>query len=544
MFARLSQDEEAFFKQKSRVQWLQLGDKNTAFFHKSIIHRQCRNSITRLKDADGRLIMDPQAIGNMAVTHFKNILSSPSSAHIQYISQCFPKRMSEEASNHAGRPITKEEIKEALFSISDGKAPGPDGFTASFFKQAWDLINHDFTNAVLYFFSTGNLLRGFNATRLALIPKSEAPESLNDYRPISCCNVVYKCIAKVIAGRLKASLAEVVGPSQTAFLPGRQIVDAVLLTQELLHNYHKKGSGPPRCALKVDLRKAFDTVDWNFILEGLAAVGIPPNMCGWIRTCLSTASFSISLNGELHGFFRSSRGIRQGDPMSPYLFAIAMEGLNGILSKARDNANFHFHWRCKRNAITHICFADDLMLFCRGDEGSLGVLKESLDRFANLSGLNINHSKSSIFLAGLSDQLQASLANCMGFSIQTPPVRYLGLPLITTRLTHSDCQPLIDRILSRIKLWTSASLTFAGRLQLIKAVLFSIQVYWSSSLMLPCSVIKKIERTMAAFLWKGVTLSPYGAKVAWSSVCFPTNEGGLGVKRLHIWNKAAITKLL
>ncbi|KAJ6380478.1 hypothetical protein OIU78_027942 [Salix suchowensis] len=111
--------------------------------------------ITRLKDADGRLIMDPQAIGNMAVTHFKNILSSSSSAHIRDISQCFPKRMSEEASNHVGRPITKEEIKEALFSISDGKAPGPDGFTASFFKQAWELINHDFTNDVLYFFSTG-----------------------------------------------------------------------------------------------------------------------------------------------------------------------------------------------------------------------------------------------------------------------------------------------------------------------------------------------------------------------------------------------------
>lgn len=122
------------------------------------------------------------------------------------------------------------------------------------------------------------------------------------------------------------------------------------------------------------------------------------------------------------------------------------------------------------------------------------------------------------------------------------PVRYLGVPLITSRLRHSDCRPLLERILSRIRLWTSASLTYAGRLQLIKSVLFSIQVYWSSMFLLPQATARRIESFLAAFLWKGTSLSHSGAKVAWASLCYPLKEGGLGIKRIQDWNRAAILK--
>ena len=221
-----------------------------------------------------------------------------------------------------------------------------------------------------------------------------------------------------------------------------------------------------------------------------------------------------------------------------------MEGLNGLLKTAEAQQNFHHHWRCHRNTITNICFADDLLLFCRAEESSHQILKDTLVSFAKLSELTINHTKSALFFSMVSIQDREALSNLMGIQLQSPPVRYLGLPLITTRLTYSNCLSLINRITSRIRLWTSASLTYAGHLQLIKAVLFSIQVYWSTSMMLPVSVVKKIESIMASFLWKGVSLSSAGAKVVWNSLCFPMNEGGLGVKRLHIWNQTAITKLL
>jgi hypothetical protein len=340
---------------------------------------------------------------------------------------------------------------------------------------------------------------------------------------------------------LKAALAEVIGPSQSAFLPGRQISDAIHLTQELMHNYHLN-TGPARCALKIDLKKAFDTVSWEYILAGLTAIGIPQSMINWINTCLSTAHYTISINGESHGFFKATRGIRQGDPLSPYLFVLAMEGLGGILHKAAQQTTFRHHWRCKPTNITHVCFADDLMLFCHADIGSIGVLRSSLDSFTKLSGLTINFAKSSMYLSGIDEGMQHTITNWIGIEQRTLPVRYLGIPLISTRLTNTNCIPLLERITSRIKLWTSSSLTYAGRLQLIKSILFSIQVYWSSIFILPCSTLRKIESLLAAFLWRGTSLTTSGAKVAWNSVCYPMQEGGLGIKKLKDWNKAATLK--
>ena len=308
-----------------------------------------------------------------------------------------------------------------------------------------------------------------------------------------------------------------------------------------MHNYHLN-TGPARCALKIDLKKAFDTVSWEYILAGLTAIGIPQSMINWINTCLSTAHYTISINGESHGFFKATRGIRQGDPLSPYLFVLAMEGLGGILHKAAQQTTFRHHWRCKPTNITHVCFADDLMLFCHADIGSIGVLRSSLDNFTKLSGLTINFAKSSMYLSGIDEGMQHTITNWIGIEQRTLPVRYLGIPLISTRLTNTNCIPLLERITSRIKLWTSSSLTYAGRLQLIKSILFSIQVYWSSIFILPCSTLRKIESLLAAFLWRGTSLTTSGAKVAWNSVCYPMQEGGLGIKKLKDWNKAATLK--
>ena len=145
-------------------------------------------------------------------------------------------------------------------------------------------------------------------------------------------------------------------------------------------------------------------------------------------------------------------------------------------------------------------------------------------------------------MSGIDAVLRATIAARLGIQETTLPVKHLGVPLISTRLTHADCIPLVERITSRIKLWTSTSLTYTGRLQLIKSILFSIQVYWSSIFILPGATIKKLESIMAAFLWKGTSLSTAGAKVAWSSICYPLQEGGLGIKRLKAWNKAATIK--
>ena len=161
------------------------------------------------------------------------------------------------------RQVTEDEVKKAMFSIGENKAPGPDGYTSAFFKKSWDVVGDEVTKAVLDFFSNGQILKQINHTILALVPKIDTPNTVLDYRPISCCNVLYKCISKIITDRLKGSLGLLVNINQSAFVPGRKISDNILLTQELMHNYHVD-RGPPRCALKIDIQKAYDTVSWSF----------------------------------------------------------------------------------------------------------------------------------------------------------------------------------------------------------------------------------------------------------------------------------------
>ena len=178
--------------------------------------------------------------------------------------------------------------------------------------------------AVQEFFNSGQLLSEVNTTVISLIPKIPTPNKVTDFRPIACCNVLYKCISKVLTNRLKDGLGDLVDENQSAFIPNRQISDNVMLTQELMRNYHLN-KGPARCAFKVDIQKAYDTVHWGFLRSILTHFGFHTCMVRWIMKCITSVTFSVNVNGEIHGFFKGRRGLRQGDPMSPYLFTLVME---------------------------------------------------------------------------------------------------------------------------------------------------------------------------------------------------------------------------
>ena len=198
--------------------------------------------------------------------------------------------------------------------------------------------------AIADFFSSGCMLREINCTIIALVPKVPNPSSMHDYRPISCCDTIYKCISKIIATRIKRCLPYIISPAQAAFVHGRSIADNILLTQELMKNYHLD-SGPPRCALKIDLMKAYDSIKWGCILDILYAMGTPPTLMRCIKACITTPTFSICVNGELTGFFARKKGVRQGDPLSSFLFLISMEAFSLSLSKAVLHPSFEFHPR-------------------------------------------------------------------------------------------------------------------------------------------------------------------------------------------------------
>lgn len=212
-----------------------------------------------------------------------------------------------------------------------------------------------------------------NSTAISLIPKVPNPTYLRDFRPISYCNTIYKCISKIIANKLSKVIPSLVTIQQSAFVEGRRIGDNILFAQELMRNYHRD-KGSPRCALKVYLLKAYDTINWEFLVATLQATGFPQRVIHWIRECITTARFSININGELCGFFSNSKGLRQGDPMSPYLFAFAMQVFSGLMEEVTTNKNFKFHWKFQKERISHFCFAYDLLILCRGEKGVITLM--------------------------------------------------------------------------------------------------------------------------------------------------------------------------
>ncbi|KAL0307243.1 UNVERIFIED_CONTAM: Retrovirus-related Pol polyprotein from type-2 retrotransposable element R2DM [Sesamum radiatum] len=182
--------------------------------------------------------------------------------------------------------------------------------------------------------------------------------------------------------------------SQNAFVPGRNISDNILLAQELLAGYNQARL-PPRSTIKVDIQKAYDSVEWDFLFEVLKLFNFPARFIGWIEQCVTTASFSISLNGSIYGYFPGARGLRQGDPMSPYLFVLVMEIWTTLLRHRVQMIQFPVSLEMQGTPYSKPCFADDGLLFCKAHIPSVQVIKDTLTEFANMSGLKVNASKKS-----------------------------------------------------------------------------------------------------------------------------------------------------
>ena len=283
--------------------------------------------------------------------------------------------------------------------MPSNKAPGPDGFPVEFYKAAWPVVGKDFIAAVQSFFLYSFMPRSTNATLLSLIPKSPEAERMTDYRHIACCNVVYKVISKILARRLKSTLPSAIELNQCAFVKDRLLLENVLLATKLVKDYHKPGVST-RSAIKLDISKAFDTVQWSFIEDTLRTMGYPDRFVTWIMRCVDTAAFSVSVNGELEGFFSSSRGIRQGCSLSPYFFVIVSNVLFRLLNSAVLNGRIGYHPLCMSIKLTHLSFADDIMVFTNGSPESLEGTIAVFDEFARISGLCVNIANSTVFAAG------------------------------------------------------------------------------------------------------------------------------------------------
>jgi hypothetical protein len=221
--------------------------------------------------------------------------------------------------------------------------------------------------AVQRFFTDGVMPEGVNDTAIVLIPKKSDPEELKDFRPISLCNVIFKVVSKCLVNRLRPVLHDIISPTQSAFIPGRLITDNALMAFECIHTI-QTGSVSRRkfCAYKLDMAKAYDRVDWRFLKGVLAKLSFHSQWIWWVMECVTTVRYSIRFNGQMLDSFTPTRGIRQGDSLSPYLFLFVADGLSCLIRKEIENSALREH-KCRRApGISHLLFTDDCLLFFEG----------------------------------------------------------------------------------------------------------------------------------------------------------------------------------
>jgi len=327
--------EEFFWYQKSRQNWLALGDKNTKYFHASTKQRRAKNKILGILDDNGVWVDNEEDIERVAVDYFENLFSSANMIDPSIVLRDISPSVSSTMNEFLVKEITEEEVKRALFSLNPTKAPGPDGMTALFFQRFWEIIKGDLINMVKNFFSSGIFDEKLNETNICLISKVERPREMSGFRPISLCNVSYKIISKILSLRLKKFLPELISETQSAFVAGRLITDNILIVQE---NFYALRSNPTNrkkfMALKTDMSKTYDRVEWSFLRALMKKMGFDHRWVNWIMQCITSVSYRILINGDPKGRIRPSRGIRQGDPISPYLFILCTEALIAQIRKA------------------------------------------------------------------------------------------------------------------------------------------------------------------------------------------------------------------
>jgi len=260
--------------------------------------------------------------------------------------------------------------------------------------------------------------------------------------------------------------------------------------------------------------------------------------------CVSTTSFSIAINGDLYGFFPGKSGVRQGDPLFPYLFICCMEYLSRMLILACRHPGFLFHPKCSIHDISHLAFADDVLLLSRRDCSSVNGIFQQLTIFGKTAELDINLSKSSIFFGGVSPSQKLSILHTIGFREGCFPFTYLGVPLSPHRLLASQFSPLLHSLELSVQGWIGKHLTFVGRLELLRSVLYGKVQFWLNIFSLLEIVIKQITSICRNFLWTGDVRKSTSILVAWKSVCLPKAEGGLGLFDIKTRNRSFLAKQL
>jgi len=407
-------------------------ETKTQFFHKYANERRARNFIWKIKDDRGGFAVSQEDITKQGVGFFKKQYGRANEIafnDIRWGIDLMPEMFDQEKNKALFRPVDENELLEVMKSFKKDKSPGPDGWSIDFMIHFFYLFKKDLLSMVEASRLSGNIHNHTSSTLIALIPKKDEPESFLDFRPISLCNIIFKIITKIIVVRIKGTPASCLSPNQHAFLKGRNIHDAVASTQECLHSMSVHNSNAT--IMKIDLQKAFDVLDWGYLQSLLAKIDLNSGPIRWIMARIENINYAVLINGCPSPFFRVERGLRQGCPLSPLLFILAIDALSLHINRAVAVKEYIPVKICKQIYISHNLFVDDVLLFAMLSKVTWLCIKSIMDRFQKASGLAINKAKSILYHNGTNETLTSWISQLFGIEsrLLSDGIKYLGFRL-------------------------------------------------------------------------------------------------------------------
>jgi hypothetical protein len=512
---------------RSKAQWVEEGETNSRFFLNLEKYNQELKTITAVKDEQGNILDDPKIIMDHLSNFYKSLYApepiTKDNIDLAYCNNLYDKfvsdiQMSQEDMVDLEADITEKELFEAIKGMPVNKTPGTDGITVEFYKKFWNHIKSPFIRCIKQIFDSGELSSDQKTGIINLIPKPDKDLlQIKNWRPISILNVDYKIITKILASRLKPILPKIIHSDQCGYVLDRLIGENIRIVDDLITYCKTEEIGG--LLVFLDFEKAFDSLDWDFIRHTLEQFGAGPNFRKWIDILYNNINSSVSNNGVISKSFNLKRGIRQGCPISAYIFIMCAELLAQQIRSSKDCQGINI----SNTEFKILQFADDTVLIVNNVD-SLKVGLSIVKEFSVISGLRINRSKTEIFNLGIEDYYINNLLKRIGLKLSVEPIRYLGIWFSKDKILkeYKNFRHKLEKIENLLKMWKRRDLSLKGKITVLKSLAVSQMIFPLTMLAASEDIVKEVETLLYNFLWNGKP-----DRVKRSTMIRDISEGGL-----------------
>ncbi|KAL9987821.1 hypothetical protein ACROYT_G002189 [Oculina patagonica] len=434
-------------------------------------------------------------------------------------------KLDETGKNELEHPLTNEECLHILEQCAKGKCPGSDGLSVEFYLHFWPMLGEELVQSLNYGFEHQHLNITQKQGIIKVIPKKRKDKSyLENWRPLTLLNVDYKIATKAIAHRISKVLPKIINDDQTGYVKDRYIGQNIRLIMDIMKVTELEDI--PGLAIFIDFKKAFDTVDWNFLHKTLQAFNFGPCIQKWIKTFYTDCSSCFINNGYASEFFKPERGVRQGCPLSEILFVLCAEILANAIRTDKSIQGINVH--NKEFKLSQ--YADDTTVFV-SDLKSATNLFQLLSNFQECSGLEINKSKTEGLWLGAN---RSNTTEPLGIAWPSNSILALGI-----HFSYDDevaykknFEQKLNTMKSLLNLWYPRNLTLYGRITILKSLAISKLVYNTSVLTFPSKFVKMVNQAITQFVWNKKV------KIKQKTMIVPKEKGGLDMPDFEIINEA------